>query len=222
MFEGRDPEVWMEVVDDGGRRRYLSSGGEETIEDALPATYGEGTGLLVEYFENPDLTELTFASLLVGSSDEWWINPDRPLSGSLPYYRLNTADGSSSRWTGEIEIPEENAGEIEFLTAYMGGVRLWIGDELIIDDWENSGLHGDFDEDGGDGLNTGTVELEAGRHTFTLESTLIPPDPEDFYGGPLSVYWRIGDGPIRAIPATQLYPSSPVPVAAPDLAEPSR
>jgi len=43
------------------------------------------------------------------------------------------ADGFSVRWTGEIEVP--TPGSYTFYTQSDDGIRLWVNNELIIDNW---------------------------------------------------------------------------------------
>jgi GH43 family beta-xylosidase len=59
-------------------------------------------------------------------------------------------DHFSARWTGFVEIPA--AGSYTFATSNDDGVRVWIGDILLIDDWRNH-----FPE-----RHEGTIDLGAG------------------------------------------------------------
>lgn len=67
------------------------------------------------------------------------------------------ADHFSVRWTGYLEVPE--AGAYGFATVADDGVRLWVGDQPVIDDWT---FHAAARAEG-------TVELAAGFTPIRLE-----------------------------------------------------
>jgi MSHA biogenesis protein MshQ len=63
------------------------------------------------------------------------------------------ADNFSARWTGKVKAPI--TGSITFSTVSDDGVRLWIDNNLIIDNWT---VHGDT-------TNTASpVTLTGGRY----------------------------------------------------------
>ena len=121
-FDGGEDGTWFELIDGSGSARYYPDGSSADVSDALPATYGSGTGLTVEYFANADLTELRYSGLLPGATDGWEVEPGQPDYGIMPYYRLGVEDGSSSRWSGQLEIPAGSAGDMTLATEYAGGV----------------------------------------------------------------------------------------------------
>ncbi len=61
------------------------------------------------------------------------------------------ADGFAARWTGEVVIPA--SGTYTFHTQTDDGVRLWVNDETLIDNWTDHGNTHD----------SGTIELMGGR-----------------------------------------------------------
>jgi hypothetical protein len=64
----------------------------------------------------------------------------------------------SARWTGPIEAPV--SGEYAFHTISNDGVRLWVDDQLIIEEWTD---HGEQED-------TGRITLTAGRrHALRME-----------------------------------------------------
>ena len=67
------------------------------------------------------------------------------------------ADRFSARFTATLDVPA--AGTYGFATRADDGVRLWVGDQLVIDDWRPH-----FPE-----RHEGTVELAAGPTPITLE-----------------------------------------------------
>jgi len=88
---------------------------------------------------------------------------DRVLDRVEPTVDVDWADGGpaaevgsdhfSARWTGFVTAPE--SGTYTIATETDDGVRLWVGDALVIDDW-----HGHFVT-----RNEGTIDLVAGVPT---------------------------------------------------------
>jgi len=60
-------------------------------------------------------------------------------------------DHYSIRWHGKIEI--EKDGKYEFYTANDDGVRLWVNEKMVIDDWNSHGVE----------INSGALELTSGQ-----------------------------------------------------------
>lgn len=106
------------------------------------------TGLKGEYFKNPYLT---------GEPD--FIRKDREISFPPSFMEQFPFTGEifSVRWSGEIFIEEK--GIYSFRTLSSDGVRLWIGDKLIIDNW--TAHHQTYD--------SGELELKEGYVPFRLE-----------------------------------------------------
>lgn len=68
------------------------------------------------------------------------------------------AEGFSVRWTGSVRLPRD--GKYTFYTVSDDGIRLWIDDQLVIDNWTE---HGETE-------NQGQIELWGGRpHHLRLE-----------------------------------------------------
>ena len=91
-----------------------------------------GTGLLGEYYEGINL-DGKFCGTRYSNIDFIWSNQTELLS------TLNLQpDGQFSvRWSGYIQI--HNTGSYKFRTLSDDGIRLWIDDILVIDDWEMQG-----------------------------------------------------------------------------------
>jgi hypothetical protein len=85
-------------------------------------------GLLGEYFNDEHLTEFVMErvdSQIDFGGEDWNLAPHG--TTVLP-------DGNySERWTGYVRIPAE--GDWTFITTSNDGVRLWIDDRLVIDQW---------------------------------------------------------------------------------------
>jgi hypothetical protein len=68
------------------------------------------------------------------------------------------ADGFSVRWTGSIRLPKD--GKYNFYTISDDGIRLWVDDNLVIDNWTDHSA----------GENQGQIELWGARpHPIRLE-----------------------------------------------------
>lgn len=75
-----------------------------------------------------------------------------------PEEGIVNADNFKVRWTGEVEIP--STGTYIFHTQTDDGVRLWVNDELIIENWTDHGSTHD----------SGSINLKGGqRYSIKLE-----------------------------------------------------
>ncbi len=101
----------------------------ESIPDqSLYNSTGEQGGLTGGYYRDKTFTSLAFTRTDPQINFEW--------NGGAP--EGIPADGFSIRWTGKLDIPA--TGTYNFYTAADDGVRLWVDDELIIDDWNPHGV----------------------------------------------------------------------------------
>ncbi|GAF95969.1 unnamed protein product, partial [marine sediment metagenome] len=69
----------------------------------------------------------------------------------------NYSDNVYIRWNGKIKAPR--SGEYRFITRSDDGVRVWIDDKLIIDDWRRHGVE----------EHRGKINLEKGYHRIKVE-----------------------------------------------------
>src|SRR5438477_12352052 len=83
-----------------------------------------GTGLLAQYFDNMDFTNLKMTRTDAQVNFNW-------ASGS-PAASMG-ADTFSVRWTGQIAA--HTTEKYTFYTSSDDGVRLWLNDKLVIDRW---------------------------------------------------------------------------------------
>ena len=81
------------------------------------------TGLLATYFDNMDLTGPT-VTRTDANVDFYW--PNVPVNGIA-------ATTYSVRWLGQVQTVE--GGAYQFRTYSDDGVRLWVDDKLVIDNW---------------------------------------------------------------------------------------
>lgn len=205
--QGGGDETWLEIVDGANAQRYTSAG-VSPIEPPVGRPLGDGTGLTVEYFDGIDLSSPVFTTVAPGTTDVWEIDEDSKETGFVPYYRLNLRDGASSRWTGELEVPQSDGGDYTLYSRCSCGVRLWVGDQLLIDDWENRDLNGDWSDPYSAGYKQATATLAPGRHPIKVETVARADASDGFWGYQFQLLWQVGNRPREIIPASQLLPSS--------------
>jgi hypothetical protein len=82
-------------------------------------------GLLGEYFDNQNFTNLKVTRVDPGVNFEW---------GSGSPHPLIEADSFSVRWTGKITPP--STGTFTFQAVTDDGVRLWVDNQLLIDEFQ--------------------------------------------------------------------------------------
>lgn len=90
-----------------------------------PTGVSMGTGLNGEYFATQDLTQRKSIRLDPTVDFDWKENS--PVPGVIPEDRF------SVRWTGWVEAPV--TGWYQFYTDSDDGVRLWVNNQLLIDNW---------------------------------------------------------------------------------------
>ncbi len=136
-------------------------------------------GALGEYYNNQDLADqpvLTRVDYAI----------DFPMQDGSPHPLINN-DGFSIRWTTDLEPPFTET--YTFITVTDDGVRLWVNDELIIDDWKD---HASTE-------NTGTIDLVAGQKV-----PLIMEYYEGGAGATVSLSWQSPSISREVVPACVL------------------
>lgn len=102
----------------------------------------ETKGFVGEYYHNLDLTDLALTRTDTAIDFDWQSNsPDETIE----------ADTFSVRWTGRLTVPE--SAVYTFTTLSDDGVRLWVADQQLIDNWTDHPAT----------ENNGQIELEAGQ-----------------------------------------------------------
>jgi hypothetical protein len=99
-------------------------------------------GLIAEYFTNTTLSDPPAATVIDPNIDYDWLTAGPPYTG---------VDAFSVRWSGFVR-PDFTA-TYTFVTTSDDGVRLWVNNQLLIDNWTD---HAPTD-------NTGTIALQAGQ-----------------------------------------------------------
>lgn len=108
-------------------------------------------GLNAEYFNNPSLTGSPALTRVDSNINfDWYMgSPDNSIN----------VDNFSTRWTGELNITQ--GGVYRFVSYSDNGIRVWIDNILVIDNWNwsNSTRR----------QETNNVALSSGMHTIRVE-----------------------------------------------------
>jgi hypothetical protein len=204
-------EVVPEAGAAGGERTFTytiiepSSGETATavvtvdLSTPRPAVVVDGSspGLFCEYYELSAPQELPDFADLEPYASEIVPQVDFESTGG-EYAGSGRADEVGAVYTGWLEVPE--AGLWSLITVSDDGSKLWIGDELVVD---NDGLHGMR-------TRSGDIALAAGRHPMRLEFF------ENGGGAGLHLRWSGPNVGTQAIPAERLAHGGTIAVS-PDL-----
>jgi PKD repeat protein len=149
-----------------------------------PVGPGAGTGLAAVYFNNADLTGTSVVRT------DAVVNFD---FGAVPPDPFIAADTFSARWVGFVEARFSET--YTFSTSSDDGVRLWVNDVPIIDQWN----------DHTPTRHSGTVALVAGqRYAIRME----------YYqnAGPavIGLEWQSPSQPAEVVPQSRLYSAAPI------------
>ena len=177
-----DERFWLYLDNPTGGASVVVSGAQLIIMDNEVGP-GSGDGLSAQYFSNQDFTDLA----RVGVDSQ--VNFDWGRGGPA---QAGT-DTFSVRWTGQVETMYSE--EYTFYTTADDGVRLWVNDQLIIDDWRTHPAE----------EKSGTISLEAGqKYDIRLEYFE--------QGGDASVKleWSSASQAREIIPESQLYSNGDV------------
>ena len=153
----------------------------QCLDNGLEATFYNDYNSDDPFPSDPDLTRLD------PQVDFNWINgsPDPAIDNN----------NFAVQWQGSIEVPE--TGNYRFRTRTDDGVRLWVDDTQVIDDWQDHAAQN---------RDTGDIFLEAGvRYSIRMQ----------FYenGGQASAvlsWLRPGSGSYEVIPEEYLFACLPV------------
>lgn len=151
-----------------------------TIVKSTLTQPGNGTGLKGEYFDNNDFTDYKLARIDENINFDW--KKKDPAEGV-------DGDEFSTRWTGQIEPMYSET--YTFYTETHGGVKLWVDNELVIDDWTaHNTTH----------MN-GSIYLKSGkRYDIKMEYC------ESNGVAKSELYWESQTQVKEIIPQSQLYP----------------
>jgi beta-glucosidase len=119
------------------------------VVPAEALSHAGGAGLAAEYWANPDFTGAPTVRRIDAQVGFTWTlsSPSR----ELPY------DWYAARWTGVLQVPTGGVRQIGI--DGNDGVRLWIDDTLVLDQWPKRSA----------GRWIAPVNLSAGTHTLRIE-----------------------------------------------------
>ncbi|MBD2701213.1 hypothetical protein IC229_11240 [Spirosoma sp. BT702] len=160
----------------------LSSGQSNPPSNPNPPSSGCGTGngLLGFYTNSTDLAQNPVTVRTDAQLNFTW--------GGSPVPGVVNEDGFSVRWFGQVEAPV--SGNYTFKINNDDGTRLWINDQLLIDDWNGHGPT----------WMQGSIYLNAGqKYDITI-------DYVEYSGGAqMQLYWEYPGQGMQIVPSCRLY-----------------
>jgi len=140
---------------------------------------GNGTGLVGMYFNNSDFTNNILTRTDTTINFDWGVgSPNAAID----------VDSYSIRWVGKVQPVYTQS--YTFYTNSDDGVRLWINNQLIIDNWTDHAIT----------QNTGTISLVAGiKYDVKLEYY------DNVGGAVCKLEWSSSSQARQVIPQSQLY-----------------
>jgi hypothetical protein len=196
LVAGQKYDIKMEYFEQGGMASaQLSWSSPCQAREVIPASQlyaagvvcsdagsGTGTGLKGDYYDNQGLTGFRLSRIDPTISFTW---PD----GTSPDPTISPGS-YSVRWTGQVQAM--SSGPTTFYVASDDGVRLFIDDALVIDDWS---AHATTE----DSVTLTTVAGQ--KYNLRLEYF------EQSGGGTIQLRWSSGCQVKDFIPQAQLYPT---------------
>lgn len=170
----------LRVQPPSGSSFEITKKGKKNISLFAASTWGEGNGLNAAYYTGQ------FDSLLFQR-----IEPAIHLADftAVRFHHKLTSNQYSIRYTGNL-LPQTDA-DYTFYTEAGGGVRLWVNNELIIDQWREQ--YPGF-------ITSKTIKLQKNK-PYTLRLDYFNDD--DRSG--IKLYWSYGDMPRECVPPSQLF-----------------
>lgn len=144
------------------------------------AVIGNGTGLTGQYFSDTTLTNLA-VTRTDATVNFTWPNDTAPVTG-LP------ADNWSVRWTGQVQA--QYSETYTFYTTSDDGVRLWVNNQLLIDNWT---YHGATE-------NSASIALTAGQ-SYAIKMEFF----EGTGAATAQLRWSSASTAKQVVPTSQLY-----------------
>ena len=167
------------VIRQARSRRVLARRGGQ-LEWLEPRRLLTGDGLVAQYFDRAD-----FTSPAVVTRIDPLINFDWGNGSPAPEIAPDTF---AVRWTGQIE--PQFSETYTFSTIADDGVRLWIDNQLVIDDWI---VHAPT-------MSLGAITLEAGRR-YDIQLEYF----ENYWGATVALQWESPSTEQEIIPTQRLY-----------------
>ncbi|TWU48879.1 Endo-1,4-beta-xylanase Z precursor [Rubripirellula tenax] len=140
-----------------------------------------GQGLQAQYFDNADLSGTALSRFESGVNFDWGsASPDASISN----------DFFSARWSGQVEARYTEA--YAFQVDADEGARLWVNGQLLVDQFDASGLT----------AVTATIDLVAGRRY-----DLVMEYRESTGNASAKLQWSSPSQSLEVVPESQLTPS---------------
>jgi cytochrome c553 len=129
---------------------YGSAATAKVFWEKAPDCSNVPTGkFCASFFDGIDLTKPAVDSRIDDA-----INFDWVLTGALTNYLV---DNFAIRWVGDFDFAED--GQYTFTSMTDDGVRVWLDDELLIDNWRTQAVT----------TNKKAVQVKAGKHRVRME-----------------------------------------------------
>ena len=155
LVAGQKYDIVLEYYENtGGAVTKLSWSSPSQAKQIIPQSQLSSpalppAGLKGNYFADQTLTTLKLTRTDATVNFDWGTGSPDP---ALP------VDHFSARWTGQVKAP--STGTYTFLTSSDDGVRLWVNNQLLIDNWTD---HAPVE-------NSGTIALQSGQqYSIRLE-----------------------------------------------------
>ncbi|MFZ5968690.1 MAG: fibronectin type III domain-containing protein [Bacillota bacterium] len=157
------------------------SGKSMPVVVTTEAASGQGIGLKGEYFNGLDFSDNKLNRTDAEIDFDW--------GAGSPDAEIN-ADNFTVRWSGKVQ--PRFSETYTFYTETHGGVRLWIDDQLLINDWEAHNMT----------VKSGVIGLQAGQlYDIKMEYR------ENSGSAFAKLSWSSENQVKEVIPQSQLYPS---------------
>ena len=148
-----------------------------SFAEQAPAPFG--TGLTGEYFNNIDFTDLRVTRIDPVIDFNWGFGSPDPAVGP---------DTFSVRWVGILQTPFSET--YTFHTTSDDGIRLWVNDTLVVNDWSDHAAR----------ERSGSIKLDAGLYDIKVEYY------ENTRRAVAKLAWSSPSQPKQIIPQSYLYP----------------
>ena len=125
---------------------------------AIPSIATAAPGLIGEYFQLKEALGDEF-EIPVGQKP-WLVRADKQVNfaeASADFYGSKLADNFMVRWSGSLAVGK--GGEHHFYTLSDDGSRLYIDDQLVVDNWGPHSMT----------KKTGKMALTAGSHSIRVD-----------------------------------------------------
>ncbi|GEM_PF-3425513 len=144
---------------------------------------GNGNGLLGSYYNGLNFNTLALTRVDSQVNFNWGMGSPSP--------SVNI-DSFSVRWVGKVE--PRTSETYTFYTTSDDGVRLWVNNQLLINNWT----------DHGETVNTGSINLEAGQK-YDIKMEFY----DNRFEAVAKLEWSSPQTARQVIPQTQLYTNQP-------------